>query len=203
MRAYRTSTPRLIGGVELLPALGLDGEATPTFPVIDCRRAHLCHGYSDDRKMMQIGQLAVVDDYGVLPVLAHCLDGNQNGHPRHPRDLLAKRNSNLALPDHMFPISGTAALTCSSISRLHNAGYAALCPGQWKDYRAIYDANFHKLDWQPASFPSLEQQRCRAQKSDLPHEHYEIAVLRHQLIDPATKKKIRSPPLRLQQGRRM
>ncbi len=189
--AYRTSTPRP-DWQELPPALGLDGEATPTFPGDRLLPpAHLCHGYSDDRKMMQIGQLAVVDDYGALPVLAHCLDGNQNGHPAiHETFLLAQQH--LALPDHMFLISDRGTHSLEHLVRLHNAGYSALCPGQWKDYRAIYDANFHKLDWQPASFLSLEQQRRRAQKSDLPHEHYEIAVLRHQLIDPATKKKIRA-----------
>ncbi len=165
--AYRTSTPRP-DWQELPPALGLDGEATPTFPGDRLLPpAHLCHGYSDDRKMMQIGQLAVVDDYGALPVLAHCLDGNQNGHPAiHETFLLAQQH--LALPDHMFLISDRGTHSLEHLVRLHNAGYSALCPGQWKDYRAIYDANFHKLDWQPASFLSLEQQRRRLKNQTCP-----------------------------------
>ena len=82
----------------------------------------------------------LVEQDGALPVLAHCLDGNQNGHPAiHETFLLAQQH--LALPDHMFLISDRGTHSLEHLVRLHNAGYSALCPGQWKDYRAIYDAN--------------------------------------------------------------
>ncbi len=57
-----------------------------------------------------------------MPVLAHCLDGNQNGHPAiHETFLLAQQH--LALPDHMFLISDRGTHSLEHLVRLHNAGY--------------------------------------------------------------------------------
>src|SRR5205823_5066691 len=56
----------------------------------------------------------------------------------------------------------------------------------WADYRGLYDGHGSQLVWQRASYLSLEQQRRRACASTLPQEHYDLAVLRHQLIDPDT-----------------
>jgi transposase len=151
--------------------------------------AHLCHGYSADRKMIQVGQLAVVDDLGAVPVLAHCLDGNQNGHPAI-RETFQLARQHLSLPSNLLMISDRGTCSLEHIARLHRHGYAALCPGQWRDYRALYDAQVDKLHWQQASFLSTEQQRRRTCKSKLPREQYELAVLRHQLIDPTTQKKV-------------
>ncbi len=75
-------------------------KTTPTFPGDRLLPAGApCHGYSDDRKMMQIGQLAVVD-YGASSG-AGTLPRRQSERPsRHPRDLPAG-TQHLALPDHM------------------------------------------------------------------------------------------------------
>jgi len=73
---------------------------------------------------------------------------------------------------------------------LHRHGYAALCPAQWQDIRAIYDARVDQLHWQQASFLSIEQQRRRTSNSTLPREHYELAVLRHTLTDPTNQQEI-------------
>jgi Domain of unknown function (DUF4277) len=176
--SYATSTPRPAWD-EGVPFTG-DELLAP---------AHLCHGYSADRKMVQVGQLAVVDNLGAVPVLAHCLDGNQNGHPAI-RETFLLAQQHLSLPNDVLMISDRGTCSLEHICRLHNHGYAALCPGQWRDYRAIYDAHVDKLQWQPASFLSIEQQRRRTCNSKLPHEQYELAVLRHSLIDPTTHKKI-------------
>ncbi len=92
-------------------------------------------------------------------------------------------------------ISDRGAHSLEHLVQLHNTGYSAsLCPGQWKK-TTVPSMTPTSTSWtgnrQPASC-LLEQQRRRATKiQTMPHEHYEIAVLRHQLIDPATKKKIR------------
>jgi len=145
--------------------------------------AHLCHGYTADTKMLQAGQLAVVDEQGAVPVLGHCLDGNRNGHPAIRQTFLLAQQ-HLPLPSDVLLISDRGTCSVEHLARLHRAGYAALCPAQWQDFRAVYDAHAAQLHWQPASFLSLEQQRRRATDSSLPREHYELAVLRHTLTDP-------------------
>ena len=49
------------------------------------------------------------------------------------------------------------------------------------------------MNWKHASYLSIEQQRRRTQ-GNLAQEHYELAVLRHRLIDPETKQNF---PVRL------
>jgi hypothetical protein len=151
--------------------------------------AHLCHGYSADRKMIQMSQLAVVDDLGAVPVLAHCLDGNQNGHPAI-RETFLLAQQHLALPKDLLLISDRGTCSLEHLARLHRNGYSALCPGQWQDYRSLYDAHADQLSWQAASYLSVEQQRRRTGGSKLPRERYELAVLRHQFVDPTDGKNI-------------
>ncbi|MBV8659804.1 MAG: IS1634 family transposase [Burkholderiales bacterium] len=151
--------------------------------------AHLCSSYAGDRHRLQLGRLALVDDQGAVPVLAHCLDGNRNGHTAiHETFLLARQR--LRLPSDVLLISDRGTCSVEHLARLHHHGYAALCPAQWQDYRGIYAAHAERLQWQPASFLSLEQQRRRAAGSSLPQEHYELAVLQHALVDPATAQPI-------------
>jgi Domain of unknown function (DUF4277) len=151
--------------------------------------AHLCHGYTADRKMIQAGQLAIVDDRGAVPVLGHCLDGNRNGHPAI-RETFLLAQQHLPLPSDVLMISDRGTCSVEHIARLHRHGYAALCPAQWQAFRALYDANVDQLHWQRASFLSIEQQRRRTSHSTLPHEHYELAVLRHTLTDPTNQQEI-------------
>jgi hypothetical protein len=151
--------------------------------------AHLCHGYTADTKMLQAGQLALVDEQGAVPVLGHCLDGNRNGHPAI-RETFLLAQQHLPLPSDVLLISDRGTCSVEHLARLHRHGYAALCPAQWQDFRARYDAHAEQLHWQPASFLSLEQQRRRATNSSLPREHYELAVLRHTLTDPTNQQAI-------------
>jgi Domain of unknown function (DUF4277) len=176
--AYEASTPRP-DWPEAVPFTGDD-----LLPPV-----HLCHGYTADRKMIQVGQLAIVDDRGAVPVLGHCLDGNRNGHPAI-RETFLLAQQHLPLPSDVLLISDRGTCSVEHIARLHRHGYAALCPAQWQDYRAIYEANRDQLHWQRASFLSIEQQRRRTSNSTLPREHYELAVLRHTLTDPTNQQEI-------------
>jgi transposase len=151
--------------------------------------AHICHGYTSDRKMVQAGQLAAVDDYGAIPVLGHVLDGNRNGHPAI-RETFALAQHHLPLPNDLLMISDRGTYSVEHIAQLHRHGYAALCAADWQDYRALYDENADTLDWQQASFLSVEQTRRRSCNSSLPHDHYKLAVLRHEFIDPINRTKI-------------
>jgi Domain of unknown function (DUF4277) len=176
--AYESSTPRP-GWPEAVPFSG-DQLLPP---------AHLCHGYTSDHKMIQAGQLAIVDDRGAVPVLGHCLDGNRNGHPAI-RETFLLAQQHLPLPSDVLMISDRGTCSGEHIARLHGHGYAALCAAQWQDYRAIYDAKVDQLHWQEASSLSLEQQRRRTSNSTLPREHYELAVLTHEFTDPSNRQKI-------------
>jgi transposase len=152
--------------------------------------AHIGHGYNSDHKMIQVGQLAIVDELGAVPVLAHCLDGNKNGHPAiHETFLLAQRHLPMPKSDVLM-VSDRGTCSLEHIARLHRHGYAVLCAAQWQDYRAIYNNNATRLNWQPASFLSIEQQRRRSSDSSLPRDHYELAVLSHEFTDPTNQKKI-------------
>jgi hypothetical protein len=151
--------------------------------------AHICHGYQADTKMLQAGQLAAVDECGALPVLGHCLDGNRNGHPAiHETCQLAQQH--LPLPDDMLLFSDRGTCSLEHLARLHRHGYAAVCAAPWQDYQALYDAHADQLDWHDARFLSVEQRRRRDQRSALPRDHYELAVLQHTLRDPDTHQEI-------------
>jgi transposase len=177
--AYETSTAR--------------PDLPQTIPLIGDKQlgpAHICHGYTSDRKMIQAGQLAVVDDLGAIPVMGHCLAGNHYGHPGI-RETFALANQHLPMPNNdVLMVSDRGTCSVEHIARLHRHGYAALCAAQWKDYRTIYLANAKTLNWQMSTFLSIEQERRRKVKSRLPHDQYEIAVLKHVFIDPTNKDKI-------------
>jgi transposase len=151
--------------------------------------AHLCHGYTADTKMLQAGQLAVVDAHGALPVLAHCLDGNRNGHTAIAQTV-ALAQHHLPLAEDVLFFSDRGTCSTEHLSRLHRHGYAAVCAAPWQDYRAVYEAHAEHLLWQQASFLSVEQRRRREQNSALPREHYELAVWRHTLCDPSIQEAI-------------
>jgi hypothetical protein len=175
--AYESSQPRP------------DWPPEPPYGDAQLPPAHICHGYTADTKMIQAGQLAVVDDRGALPVLGHCLDGNRNGHTAI-RETFLLAQQHLALPDDTLLFSDRGTCSVEHIARLHRHGYAAVCAAQWQDYKALYDANADRLHWHNASFLSIEQRRRRAQKSPLPRDHYELAVWRHTLIDPTNQQEI-------------
>lgn len=149
----------------------------------DLLPAHICHGYNANDKMIQAAQLGIVDERGVVPVFAHCLDGNRNGHPAI-QQTFELVNQYLNLPPQVLLISDRGTCSLEHIARLYRHGHRVVCPGQWQDYRASYDAVADQLHWQEASFLSIEQRRRRERNSTLPREHYEIAVRKHTFADP-------------------
>lgn len=166
-------------------------EDTPWPPTEDHETppAHITHGYGDDSKLIQVGLTSVVDELGAVPLLGQCLDGNQNGHTaiRQQCDWLYAEK--LLRPGAVM-ISDRGTFSLEHVARLHRNECHVLCSVPWADYAALYDAQADGLNWQRASYLSLEQQRRRETGSSLPQESYDLAVLRHTLTDPETHEPI-------------
>jgi hypothetical protein len=94
------------------------------------------------------------------------------------------------LPDEVLFVSDRGTFSVEYACRLFRNGHHVLCAVPWNDYRSLYDANEASLSWHQASFLSREQQRRRDTGSSLPHEHYDLAVLHHSLIDPTDKTEV-------------
>src|SRR5262245_25378912 len=171
--AYETSQPRP-------PEL-----SWPPAAAADVPPAHITHGYGDDAKLIQVGVTAVVEELGAVPLLSQCLDGNANGHTAiHQQSdwLLA---AGLLRPGTLL-ISDRGTFSVEHLARLRRHGCPVLCSAPWEDYRGLYDTHAARLNWQRASYLSLEQQRRRDTGSPLTQEHYDLAVVRHPLTDPQT-----------------
>jgi hypothetical protein len=171
--AYESSLPRpelLLGDAAMLSDAALDP-------------AHLCHQHTTDDIAFQIGQVAVVDALGAVPIFGHVLDGNRNHHPAiHQTFELLRQH--LPLPPRMRLISDRGTFSVEHLARLHRHGYEVLCAANWSEYRSLYDSHAEQLAWEQAAYLSLEQQRRRQVPSDLPHEHYQLAVHPHHITDP-------------------
>jgi len=172
--AYDTSRPRPATPLDELRG---DGQLPP---------AHIGHGYLTDHHMIHVGLTAVIDDQGALPVFGLCLDGQRHGRLAI-REQFQLMNEHLPLPTGMLMTSDRGTFSADHVGRLHRLGHAVLCSMNWGDYQAIYDQHAAHLNWQTASFLSLEQQRRRDRHSALPHDDYRLAVLKHALTDPSTK----------------
>jgi transposase len=171
--AYESSQPRP-GDTPWPPT---DSSAVPP--------AHITHGYGDDTKLIQVGLTSVVDELGAVPLLGQCLDGNQNGHTaiRQQCDWLLAEGM---LQPGALMISDRGTFSVEHVARLRRHDCHVLCSVPWENYRELYDTHAGQLDWQQASYLSIEQQRRRDTNSLLPQEHYELAVVRHSLTDPQT-----------------
>jgi transposase len=169
--AYESSQPRSL--------------ATPWPPssATDVPPAHITYGYGDDAKLIQVGVTCVVDDLGAVPLLSQCLGGNANGHTaiRQQCDWLLV--DGLLRPGTLM-VSDRGTFSAEHVARLHRHGCPVLCSVPWEDYQGLYDSQASQLNWQRASYLSLEQQRRRQNNSSLPQEHYDLAVVRHTLTDP-------------------
>jgi transposase len=148
--------------------------------------AHIGHGYLTDAHMIQVGLSAYVDEHGAVPVFSQCLDGQRHGR-RAIREQFQLLHQHLPLPDGLLMVSDRGTFSADHLSRLHRHGYHALCSARWDDFQTLYDAHADHLQWQPASFLSIEQRRRRETNSSLPREHYRLAVLKHALTDPSTR----------------
>ena len=169
---YDNSTPR--------PTLSLH-EATPQNAALP--PAHIGHGYLSRRRMINIGVAAFVDDINFVPVFVHPLDGNRNGQTamREQYDLMKQL---LPLPEGLLLTSDRGTFSAEHVARLHRDGRHVLCAVPWNDYQKLYDRHAHQLQWKQASYLSQEQQRRRACQSSLVKDHYELAVIDHEINDP-------------------
>jgi hypothetical protein len=186
--AYDTSEPR--------PTTPLE----PIDRLIDSIRespAHITRGYQSRYKMLQFGLTCAVDELGALPVFAHVFDGNRNGHTGIAQQYQLLRNC-LDLPEGLLLSSDRGTCSAEHLGRLRRHGHHALCAGQWQDYRPLYEehaARAASLTWAKASYLSMEQQRRHASResgsrtggTSLPLDDYRLAVVDHELTDPATK----------------
>src|SRR5262245_31055154 len=177
--AYETSQPR---PSDLpLPPQTLSADFPP---------AHITYGHgASNVKLVQAGLTAVIDERGALPVLGHLLDGNRNGHPAIQQQFELLQQYLPAVPDLLL-VSDRGTFSAAHLARLHRQGSHVLCSVPWQDYRTLFDQHRDNLRWQRASYLSIEQQRRRDSASSLPREHYDLAVLRHELIDPDTAEAI-------------
>jgi transposase len=174
--AYASSRPRTHD-----PALSPLNAAAFSEP------AHITEGYlAKDQKKLQVGVAAVVDERGAVPVFAHVLDGNHNGHTAiHEHFELLRQQ--LPLPDGLLLISDRGTFSAGHVARLSRHDYHVLCSVPWQNFQDLYDRHASHLNGQEASYRSIEQQRRRDTNSSLPREHYEIAVVTHTLQDPETQ----------------
>jgi transposase len=147
--------------------------------------AHITQGrpMSDapkDVQMIHAGLCTVVDEWGALPIFGHTVDGNRNGHTAVAEQLaLAKKHLKLT---ELTLISDRGTFSAGHLQRLSQSGFAALAAAPWDDFRALFDEQQAKLRWKRASYLSIEQQRRRTQ-GNLPQEHYDLAVVRHTLVE--------------------
>ena len=156
----------------------------PQTPSADFPPAHLTYGHgADNLKLLQVGLSAVVDDYGALPVLAQVLDGNANGHPAIEQQFQLLQNY-LPPPPALLLVSDRGTFSAAHVARLYRHGHHVLCSVPWQDYRCLFEQQRERLHWLQASYFSVEQKRRRQTGSTLPREHYELAVVQHQLTDP-------------------
>jgi hypothetical protein len=147
--------------------------------------AHITQGrpMSDapkDVQMIHAGLCTVVDEFGPLPIFGHTVDGNQNGHTAVAEQLALIRKH--LRPPELTMISDRGTFSAGYLLELSDAGYHALVAAPWDDFRSLFDQQRKRLSWKRASYLSIEQQRRRTQ-GKLPQEHYELAVLRHELTE--------------------
>jgi transposase len=155
--------------------------------------AHITKGRATDDApngslMIHAGICTYVDKLGPLPFFGHTVDGNQNGHTAVDEQLgLLRKHLKL---NQMTIISDRGTFSVGHLLRLQDAGSYAICSAPWGEFKELFDQNRKKLRWKKASYLSIEQKRRRKANSELPHEHYELAVLRHRLKDDDTGREI-------------
>ena len=133
-----------------------------------------------DVRMIHAGLCTIVDELGPLPIFGHTVAGNQNGHTAVSEQLaLLKKHLR---PPELTMISDRGTFSVGHLLRLSDSGYQAIAAAPWNEFRSLFDEQWNSLTWKKATYLSLEQQRRRRQ-GNLPQEHYELAVCRHQLTD--------------------
>lgn len=164
---------------QLLPAHITKGRATDDAP--------------DGARMIHAGLCTCVDQFGPLPLFGHTVDGNQNGHTAVAEQFALMRQE--LKPPELTMFSDRGTFSVGHLARLWADGYHAVCSVPWDEVRELFDQEQKRLTWKKASYLSIEQQRRRKKKkknSELPLEHYELAVVRHTWKDKESKQEIPS-----------
>lgn len=155
--------------------------------------AHITKGRGTDDApdgalMIHAGLCTHVDEFGPLPFFGQTVDGNQNGHTAVVEQL-ALYCKHLRPMEVTF-ISDRGTFSVGHLARLRKEGFYAVCSAPWHEFRPLFDEHRQSLKWKKASYLSMEQQRRRKDKSDLPLEHYELAAVRHTLVDEESKEQV-------------
>jgi transposase len=155
--------------------------------------AHITKGRATDDApdgalMIHAGLCTVVDEFGPLPLFGHTIDGNQNGHTAVAEQFALMRKHLPLTELTMFSDRGTFSV--GHLLRLTKEGFHAACSAPWNEFRPLFDEHRKTLTWKTASYLSIEQQRRRKDKSELPLEHYDLAALRHTLVDEESKQEV-------------
>jgi transposase len=116
-----------------------------------------------------------------LPIFGHTISGNQNGRTGIRQQLALVKK--LLKPQKLTMVSDRGTFSVGHLLRLKDIGSNAICSVPWADVKQLFDEHCKTLKWKEASFLSIEQQRRRDRNSELPHEHYEIAVQKHTFVD--------------------
>ncbi len=134
----------------------------------------------NDVQLIHAGLCTLVDEWGPLPIFGHTVSGNDNGHTA-VAEQLALLQKHLRPPE-LTMISDRGTFSVGHLLRLKDAGFHAIVAAPWDEFRPLFDKQRAGLKWKKASYLSIEQQRRRRQ-GNLPQEHYELAVVRHELIE--------------------
>ncbi len=155
--------------------------------------AHITKGRAMDdapngTKMIHVGLGVHVDQYGPLPLWVHTIDGNQNGRTavQEHLALFVKHLPKLKLAQ----ISDRGTYSIGHLVRLEDAGCEVIVSVPWGELRELFDEHRVNLLWKRASYLSIEQQRRRECASELPREHYDLAVLKHTLTEVESGREI-------------
>lgn len=138
--------------------------------------------------MVHAGICTYVDEFGPLPFFGHTIDGNQNGHTAVAEQFALLRKH--LRPTKLTMISDRGTFSVGHLRRLLREGFHAVCSAPWQEFRPLFDQQRTTLKWQTASYLSIEQQRRRKDQSALPLEHYELAEVKHTLVDPENKEEV-------------
>jgi transposase len=152
----------------------------------DLAAAHITKGRATDDApkgslMVHVGICTAVDEFGPLPFFGHPVDGNQNGRTAVDEQLGLLRKHLKLKRMTMFSDRGTFSV--GHLLRLKDMQSYAVCSAPWGEFKELFKKQRQKLNWKTASYLSIEQRRRRETRSELPQEHYELAVLRHTLRD--------------------
>jgi len=156
--------------------------------------AHITKGRATDDApkgslMVHAGICTMVDEFGPLAFFGHTVDGNQNGRTAVDEQLgLIRKHLKL---NRMTMFSDRGTFSVGHLLRLKDMDSYAVCSAPWGEFKELFQKHRKTLTWKTASYLSIEQQRRRDTGSELPQEHYELAVLRHTLQDDDSGREIK------------